>query len=178
MRIKTWNVFGALLVMLSLFGAVSHAQTISGRKPGYRGSIAVTDNLGVFVGAETSHGYLFDAHNYLGIGIGGFILPNGTGNPVFGNAFLDYRYYLKDKPGTLVLGVKSGYSHAFTYDKDSGVAFRNGILLEPTVGWCWGLKNGCGFSLGLGLTMIAPLGESRTDKKVLPLPKLAIGFEF
>ena len=40
------------------------------------------------------------------------------------------------------------------------------------------MKSGNGLTLGLGAALYMPVGESRTDKKVLPMPKLSFGFEF
>lgn len=65
-------------------GGESFAQSGNGRTAGYHGNVMVTDHLGVFVGLETSHGYMFDKHNYL-----------------------------KDR-SSLVLGMKTGWSHALT----------------------------------------------------------------
>lgn len=154
----------------------AHAQDGNGRSEGYRGNLAITDHLGVFIGAETSHGYMFDSHNYLGLGIGGFVLPNDS-HPTYMNAFIDYHNYLKDN-NTLVLGVKTGWSHAFNYQKDSGIKFENGILCEPNIGWSWYFNSGYGLYLGLGASLIFPLGESRTEKTVLPMPKISFAFEF
>ncbi|MDE5890433.1 MAG: hypothetical protein K2H10_05385 [Bacteroidales bacterium] len=136
----------------------------------------IIDYLGVFVGLETSHGYMFDKHNYFGAGIGGFILPNKS-HPTYMNAFLDYHNYLKEK-NTLVLGMKAGWSHSFNYVQNSGIQYENGILLEPNIGWSWLLGSRRGLNLGLGAAIIIPAGDSRTDRKVLPMPKIFFGFEF
>ena len=164
------------LGFLLLIAASAYAQNSNDRSEGYRGNLAITDHLGVFIGVETSHGYMFDSHNYLGLGIGGFVLPNES-HPTYMNAFIDYHNYLRDN-NTLVLGVKAGWSHAFNYQKDSGIKFENGILCEPNIGWSWSLNSGNGLYLGLGASLIFPLGESRTEKTVLPMPKISFAFEF
>ncbi len=164
------------LAFLFLISSSVFAQNGIGRSRGYHGSIAVTDQLGVFVGAETSHGYMFDSHNYIGLGIGGFILPNDS-LPIYMNTFIDYHNYLREK-NTFVLGLKAGWSHAFNYLEDSGIQYQNGVLFEPNAGWSWRLKSGNGLCLGLGASMILPLGNSRTSRKILPLPKISFGFEF
>lgn len=164
------------LGFLLLISASAYAQNSNDRSEGYRGNLAITDHLGVFIGAETSHGYMFDSHNYLGLGIGGFVLPDES-HPIYMNAFIDYHNYLRDN-NTLVLGVKAGWSHAFNYQKDSGIKFENGILCEPNIGWSWSLNSGNGLYLGLGASLIFPLGESRTEKTVLPMPKISFAFEF
>ncbi len=164
------------LGFLLLIAASAYAQNSNDRSEGYHGNLAITDHLGVFIGAETSHGYMFDSHNYLGLGIGGFVLPNES-HPTYMNAFIDYHNYLRDN-NTLVLGVKAGWSHAFNYQKDSGIKFENGILCEPNIGWSWCFNSGNGLYLGLGASLIFPLGESRTEKTVLPMPKISFAFEF
>ena len=77
---------GALAVV-SCF--VSSAQN-DYRSKGYKGSVSITDQFGVWLGAETSHGYMFNRNIYLGAGIGGYIFPDGNENPYFGEAFLDF----------------------------------------------------------------------------------------
>lgn len=166
-----------LTAALSLMGLNLMAQSKDYRSTGYHGNVMITDHLGVFVGAETSHGYMFDRHNYLGAGVGGFVFPNES-HPTYMNAFIDYHHYLKDKPGTFVMGMKAGYSHAFNYEGNGGITFKNGVLVEPNVGWSWQLRSGKGLSLNLGASMIVPVGESRTNKKVILLPKLSFGFAF
>lgn len=170
------NSILAILFITSLLATNSFAQSEIKRRSGYYGNITITDHLGVFVGLETSHGYMFDKHNYLGAGVGGFILPNNN-HPTYMNTFLDYHCYLKEK-NSFVLGMKAGWSHAFNYNSNSGIKFKNGILIEPNIGGSWLLKSGNGLILGFGVAMIFPVGDFRTDKKIFPLPKISFGFEF
>ena len=173
---KRFLVVAAALVVVS-FSAM--AQTHDYRGKGYKGSVSITDQFGVFVGAETSHGYMFDRHNYLGVGVGGFVFPNSS-HPTFMNAFIDYHNYLSNKASTPILGLKAGGSHSF-YNNGNGltdVKFKNAVVIEPSTGWSWGLKSGNGLTLGLGAALYIPVGESMTDRKVLPMPKLSFGFEF
>ena len=118
---------GALAVVSCL---VSSAQN-DYRSKGYKGSVSITDQFGVWLGAETSHGYMFNRNIYLGAGIGGYIFPDGTDNPYFGEAFLDFHSYLKDKKGTPVLGLKTGLMHGFNYENASGMKLKNGFFFEP-----------------------------------------------
>ena len=76
------------------------------------------------------------------------------------------------------MGIKAGWSHAFNYNSNSGIKFKNGILIEPNIGGSWLLKSGNGLILGFGVAMIFPVGDFRTDKKIFPLPKISFGFEF
>ena len=169
-------VVAAVLVVISLGAS---AQTHDYRGKGYKGSVSITDQFGVFVGVETSHGYMFDRHNYLGVGAGSFVFPNSS-HPTFLNVFVDYHNFLSNKASTPILGLKAGGSHSF-YNNGNGltdVKFKNAVVIEPSTGWSWGLKSGNGLTLGLGAALYIPVGESMTDQKVLPMPKLSFGFEF
>lgn len=158
-------------------GIDARAQAKDYRSDGYHGNVMVTDYLGVFIGAETIHGVMAGRHNFIGAGAGFFLFPNSA-HPTYLNVFADYHSYLKDKRSTPVLGIKAGVSHALNYYGNGGIQFRNGLLVEPSFSWSWGLKSGNGLSLGLGFVGIFPVGESRTSRTVLPLPKLSFGFEF
>ena len=154
------------------------AQTRDYRNPGFKGSVAVTDQLGVFVGADVSLGKMLNRKNYIGGGVSGYLFPKDGEIPVYGNIFGEYRHYFKDAGKSMFAGSKAGLAHAFNYDNNDSITFQNGILLEPNFGWSWGLKSGHGLELGLGATLIAPFGDTRTARKVIGLPKLAFGFSF
>ena len=168
-------LLAGVLILASFIGASAQNDY---RSKGYKGGVSITDHFGVFVGAETSHGYMFNRNVYLGAGIGGYIFPNGTENPYFGEAFLDFHSYLRDKKGTPVVGLKTGYMHGFDYENKGGMKLQNGLFVEPNVGWSWGLRSGHGLTISLGGKVIAPLGDKRTDQKTLFMPKLSFGFEF
>lgn len=174
---RTTSKFLLAVLVLSAWCVSALAQTPDFRNRGYKGSISITYHYGVFVGAETSHGYMFDTHNYLGAGFGGFILPNSV-HPVFLTFFADYQHYFGDKKDAPVLGLKTGFSNALNFGNASGVQYKNAILIEPDVAWSWGLKSGNALTLGLGCTLLVPVGSTRTDRKILPLPKISFAFEF
>lgn len=44
------------------------------RSRGYKGSVLYTNHYLVWQGIETSHGYMFNRHHYLGAGVGAFFL--------------------------------------------------------------------------------------------------------
>jgi len=160
--------------MVLLEGAVSSsAQNTMPRTKGYRGSVSLTNQYFVIVGLETSHGYMFNEHHYLGAGIGGFFIP--TDNiPYFGQAFIDYRAYLSDKPSTMVVGIKTGFCHAFkTRSGDhNGYTFMNSATAEPNIGWIWGGKKGKGFGLNISSQILIQKND------VQAMPKLNIFYEF
>ncbi len=168
-------LLAGVLIVVSFIGASAQNDY---RSRGYKGSVSITDHLGVWVGAETSHGYMFNRNVYLGAGIGGYIFPNGDDNPYFGEAFLDFHSYLRNKKGTPVVGLKTGFMHGFDFEKKYGMTLENGLFIEPNVGWSWGLRSGHGLTVGLGGKVIAPLGDKRTDQKALFMPKISVGFEF
>ena len=98
--------------------------------------------------------------------------------PMFANTFIDYHNYVKDKKNTLVLGIKLGHSLALNYMSDYGTKYKNAILLEPNIGWNWQFRRGGALYLYCGVSTLFIVGESRTSKKYIPLPKLGVGFEF
>lgn len=163
-----------IIAVIALCGSLTmSAQGTSPRSAGYKGSVTLTDQYFVIVGFETSHGYMFNEHHYLGAGVGGFFIP--TDNlPRFGQVFVDYRAYLSDKPSTMVLGVKAGFCHAFKTNDGNhhGYSFMNAATLEPSLGWIWGGKKGNGFGISLGGQVLA----HKDDVSVLP--KLNFFYEF
>ena len=164
-------------ITLACLCLCASAQTKNHRDPGFRGYAAITDQLGVFVGADVSLGTMLDRKNYLGAGIGAFAFA-GDEWPLFGNLFLDYRHYFKDAKNSFFMGSKLGFSHGFGYNKTPQMTYNNGILAEPNLGWSWGLKSGNALELAIGATLLAPVGERRSDRKLMCLPKISIGFSF
>lgn len=163
-----------IIAVIALCGSLTmSAQGTSPRSAGYKGSVTLTDQYFVIVGFETSHGYMFNEHHYLGAGVGGFFIP--TDNlPRFGQVFIGYRAYLSDKPSTMVLGVKDGFCHAFKTNDGNhhGYSFMNAATVEPSLGWIWGGKKGNGFGISLGGQVFA----HKDDVSVLP--KLNFFYEF
>ena len=158
--------------------ATVSAQTKDFRAPGYKGSVSLIDQYGVWAGFETSHGIMLDRHNYLGAGMSvSFCLPElGDTPPVFGQFFVDYQNYLLDKRSTPVLGVKAGYMKALNEKKASGWTFTQAAFIEPDAGWNWRMKNGCGLTTSLGAAMFKPVGDS--SKNFVVMPKFSLTFEF
>lgn len=166
------------VVAMALVCTTVCAQTKDFRSPGYKGSISLMDQYGVWAGLETSHGLMFDRHNYLGLGMNASIcLPKlDETPPVFSNFFVDYHNYLFDKNSTPVLGVKAGYMTALNSKKTNGWRFTQAVFVEPNIGWSWAMKNGCGFTTNLGAAFYKPVGHSSTNLVVMP--KLSLTLEF
>jgi len=154
-------------------------RTETHRAKGYRGSVALTDQYIVWIGFDTSHGYMFNEHHYLGAGAGFFIAPTGF-FPLFGHAFIDYNAYIFKRASTPTAGIKIGYM-TFLGELDSGTSLyswhaENTIELEPNIGWSWAFNDELGMRLSLGAAVfIMPQLE---DENIMVMPKLAVAFEF
>ena len=178
---KKLILFAALSVATMCFAASAANARVSDpvlyRSAGYKGSVSLTDITLAWVGLETSHGYMFNEHHYLGAGAGVFIAPTGF-FPLFGHAFVDYNAYILKRASTPIAGIKIGYM-TFLGELDGvdgSVPWHaeNSIELEPNIGWSWAFNENLGIRLSLGAAVfIMP-----QPKDVLAMPKLAIAFDF
>ena len=125
-------------------------------------------------GIETSHGYMFNRHHYLGAGVGAFFLPLDN-VPAFGRVFAEYNAYIKEKGSTPTAGVKLGFCHALNYNNDC--KFRNAAEIEPALGWSWTLKSGKGLLLGLSYPFYVT-SKPETKVSIYGMPKISFGIEF
>lgn len=168
-----------VLTLLAIIAISSgaFAQVNDFRSKGYKGSLSIADQFGVWAGIETSHGYMFNSKNYIGAGVGVYMFPNGRNYPTFANFFVDYQHYFKDARNTPLAGVKSGlYKTLNSYE--SGWKFHQAVYLEPNVGYSWGLKNGKAFTTTLGASFYNPFGENYVSNPVVVMPKIGFTFEF
>ena len=172
-----------IVLVLACIGPLIMAQSKDFRSPGYKGNVSLTDQIGVFVGLETSHGIMLNRNIYLGAGAGAYIFPNGSDYPAFANAFLDYNAYILDRKSTPISGLKVGYIHALGFGKqfrgfDHAYSFENGVMLEPSLGWNWMFKSGHGFSLAASANITFPFGKNKGISQSIVIPKVAFTFEF
>ena len=167
----------SFLGLLMISPGVMQARTGDYRDKGYKGNVAITDQYFVFIGFDTSHGYMLNRHHYIGGGIGAFAFPNDI-FPTFLNVFADYHAYMLNRKSTPLAGIKIGLSHGLAFEKISGMTYKNGVLAEPHLGWTWGLRSGYGLTLNAGATVLFPMGVARTSRKAITLPKISFGFEF
>ena len=172
-----------LSFIVSLLFISSFAQTTASRESGYKGSISIIDQGGVFVGLETSHGYRLSQHHYLGVGGGAFVFPNGKGYPSFAEAFLEYQAFFSDKSSSPVSSVKAGYIRALKYGElvngyDNMYLFEQGLSIQPSLGWNWDFTGGCGITLSAGANIVFPVGRNPGNKALYALPTLAVSFNF
>lgn len=177
MKIKI-IVFLSLLLssMISLSAQETCQKEVNSdfRSRGYKGSVLYTNHYFVWQGIETSHGYMFNRHHYLGAGVGAFFLPFDS-MPAFGRVYAEYNAYIKEKGSTPTAGVKLGFCHALNYNNDC--KFRNAAEIEPALGWSWTLKSGKGLLLGLSYPFYVT-SKPETKVSIYGMPKISFGIEF
>lgn len=161
----------SLLVVSPSFGHL-HAQD---RNKGYQGSVSFTDMLLLWNGLETSHGYMFNAHHYLGAGVGVLTtIPLSEPDAFIGHIFVDYHAYWFERNSSPTAGIKIGYLCSFP-DKSN---FQN-VEIEPNIGWSWLLKSGNGLLLSLGADIVPePIVTENGSFPITIVPCLHFGFEF
>ncbi len=143
------------------------------RTAGYKGSVSFTNQL-VFIGLDTSHGYMFNSHHYLGGGAGFFIMPFDSA-PAFGRVFADYKAYIMKRNSTPTAGLQAGYSMAL---KDlSGNTFQKAFEVSPHIGWNWAFNEKVGLDLSIGASLFVH-GSAGNTTVTRPMPKISIGIEF
>lgn len=148
--------------------------TPSFRARGYKGSVTISNMGIIWCGLDSSHGYMFNAHHYLGGGVGVMISPFGSPPAFFFHIYADYNAYWFDRKSTPVAGIRIGYV------RSSKRGNLSAFELEPSIGWSWGTKSGYGLALCLGLDIIT-VPVNFTESSSLPftaLPKLNFAFEF
>lgn len=165
-----------LTLALLILGLSLQAQERNYRSQGYKGNAAVTYFFPFWFGMDTSHGYMFNEHHYLGGGAG-FYLTGFTHNaPVLLRAFADYHAYWFKRASTPLAGIKLGYAHT-VHPANENIDWWE---IEPNIGWSWGLKSGYGLTLTVGAKIVtAPV--QLTENSSLPVsvvPQLAFAFEF
>lgn len=151
------------------------------RNKGYAGSVSFNDQMLLFLGLDTSHGYMFNEHHYLGAGIGLYVTPMVVNNtvPMTGHVYAEYKAYWLKRRSTPTAGFKMGYAMPISdspVDPDRPcqvfVSYFKAFELEPYIGWDWGLKSGKGISVALGANVLTDF------KDCFPMLKLSVGFNF
>jgi len=166
----------AVFVTILAINANAFSQIPSFRERGYKGNVSYTNMFFVWNGFDTSHGYMFNEHHYLGGGTGFCIVPDGLDFPTFVHLYADYHAYCFKKASTLVAGIKLGYAKSVLPESWDLNAFE----LEPNIGWSWGLKSGHGITLSLGAYIITSTVNITeiSSSAVAALPRLSLSFEF
>lgn len=134
------SIFFTVAMTASIF-----AQEHNYREKGYKGSVSYTNAILVWNGFDTSHGYMFNEHHYLGAGGGVFFVPSDD-FPTIAHFFVDYHAYWFDKKSTPVAGIKLGYARSLHPSEPNPLS---AMEIEPSIGWSWGLKSGYGLTLSL-----------------------------
>ena len=173
------RLFAAVLLFTCasfIWSASASEQDEIHRSAGYRGSISLTDQYLFWVGFDTSHGWMFDEHHYLGGGVGFATVPDGFW-PTIAHVFVDYSAYILKRPSTPTAGVKAGYMTSFGVLGDQRPLKDFGEMsvfeIEPNVGWSWAFNGDLGMRLSIGATVL--VGSQWTTAV---MPKLSVGFEF
>ena len=143
------------------------------RTAGYKGSVSFTDQLGVWVGFDTSHGYMFSPHHYLGAGVGMFAAPMDE-IPSFFHFFAEYKAYFLEKNSTPTAGIRAGYCSSL--QNLAGNTFSSAFELDPNIGWDWAFNSRLGINLTLGAAVFM-FGENGTSN-VKAMPKITVGITF
>lgn len=169
---KTFKIAIVLLVTCMLpvcMNARTGEETPAYRQKGYAGNIALTNWCFVFAGFETSHGYMFNEHHYLGLGFETHISPAldfvGVIEP-----FVEYKSYFLKRGSTPTASLRTGYCTGFFYNESEKpiliVALPIAFELNPSLGWDWGLKKGKGLSLNVGMQVLIADAETALATKV------------
>lgn len=173
-KLIVFAAFCAAALSLSAVSADAKASDpVHYRTEGYRGSVSLTNQYLAWIGVDTSHGYMFDEHHYLGAGAGLFIVPGAT--PPFAHLFMEYKAYILKKNSTPVAGFKFGWMGPLNGDAP-GNRFSKAAEFEPHAGWAWTFNENLGLNLTLGLTTFSYPVTGGTAFGFMP--KLSIGLEF
>ncbi len=171
-RMKKFAVTALLFLMTFTAASATtkeESSAQSGCRTGYRGSISAHAMFNVWLGAETSHGYIFNRRHYVGGGIGASVAPVEN-IYVLGHIFAEYRYFILTQDSSPTLGAKAGLCTDLRNDP-SGPPISRAAEIEINIGWDWTFKNGS----GVFLQFAAPFFISDFFQF---LPKLSFGVEF
>ena len=157
------------VVALAALCAAASAQVPGYRNTGYKGSVGLA-MVWHGPGIETSHGYMFNPHHYLGIGAQGIFAPPIT--PFF-EEFIEYQVYITKKQNAPFLGLKGGVFQTWGIGEED--SFACSVFAEPRFGWSWAIPAQPIY--GLTLSGGALILENR-DGSVGVMPSLHLAFEF
>ena len=146
------------------------------RQKGYAGNASLFKSYG-FSGLDTSHGYMFNEHHYLGAGAN-YSICDWSWRFQLLNLYVDYKAYVFKRRSTLTAGLKAGYPLVALFDE--GKVYSGGassIILDPNIGWDWGLKSGYGLTLSLGIRTWFFIDEGEFFPVEL-MPFISFGFQF
>ena len=170
------------LILFLLFCAVSlSAQEKVGipsyREKGYAGNVSFTNQYLILLGLDTSHGYMLNAREFIGGGLGFYVAPI-KGSPIVYHLYGEYKFYWKEKWSTPTTGIKVGYGGAIAAQEEDFLMPGAEIKVEPYIGWDWELQNGKGFSLSLGANVFVGNVFIQAEPCFFVMPKLNLGFSF
>ena len=106
--LKNLTIAAAILLTTLTAGAQTKTELPSYRSKGYAGSVSFTDQYLVWLGFDTSHGYMFNEHHYLGAGAGFFLAPIDDVPPTLVHVYGEYKGYFLKKKSTPTAGIRTG----------------------------------------------------------------------
>ena len=120
---------------------------------------------------------MFNEHHYLGAGAN-YSICDWSWRFQLLNLYVDYKAYVLKRRSTLTAGLKAGYPLVALFDE--GKVYSGGassIILDPNIGWDWGLKSGYGLTLSLGIRTWFFIDEGEFFPVEL-MPFISFGFQF
>lgn len=148
------------------------------RQKGYAGSVSLNSELLYAPGLETSHGYMFNVHHYLGAGVGinifPILFPPPATTAYFTRIFVEYKAFILKRSNTPVLGVRAAFSPMWWKSADGQMEMRDVVWIDPGFGWDWKLKDNLGLNVGIGVNLMYNI----TDDILGALPRVSLGFQF
>lgn len=179
-KLKTLIAVLAIFTISIIANAQETNQIPSYRHQGYMGNVSISDLHFYFIGLDTSHGYMFNEHHYLGAGVEACIsVPVMEDLWVFMvEPFVEYKAFFLKRKSTPTASMRAGYAYGNTYITDPELSFLSfafdghELALTPSLGWDWGMKNGKGLNLSVGALIMTDF------KTIFATPKISFGFNF
>ena len=123
-------LFAAVLLLTCasfVWGASASDRKDIRRAAGYRGSVSFTNQYLVWLGFDTSHGWMFDEHHYLGGGAGFATVMMAVGVLGDQNPFEDF--------GKSVFEMEPNVGWSWAFDEDMGMRLSLGATIIVYKGW-------------------------------------------
>ena len=179
-KLRTLIAVLAIFTLPIITNAQENNKIPSYRQKGYAGNVSVSDLNVFFVGLDTSHGYMFNEHHYLGGGVEAYLSV-----PVMKDMwvlmvgpFVEYKAFFLKRKSTPTASIRASCMYSNLYITDPEYVFLSSYFhgysfeLTPSLGWDWGMKNGKGLNLSVGALIMTDF------KTIFATPKISFGFNF
>ena len=178
-KLRTLIAVLAIFALPIIVNAQENNEIPSYRQKGYAGSVSVSDMFIFFAGFDTSHGYMFNEHHYLGGGVEIYVLTPFLPTELvsFIEPFVEYKAYFLKRRSTPTASLRGGYSigSSINYSGKGDIKTPSVLCqfaLNPSLGWDVGLKCGKGLGLSVGLMLLTDMSE------INYAPEISFGFRF